>query len=335
LKRKNLYYVAEKGMDHLFNAGIVRKDNETILYSMGFEALHFSYHQKKSFYISIQRFFKLLQFFFSINKKSLVIFHFPLLATIYKWLLVLLKWRGINTAAIIIDIDGLRDRDISLLNKEIKLLNYFKYIVAHNAAMKAFLLQKIPGANIHTIDLFDYPVNGEISYHTYNSTICFAGSIKKSAFIYSVKQTAYLRLNVYGDGYDADRNTADGFCYKGVFKPALLPAQLEGSFGLVWDGNSIDVCDEYLKYNNPHKLSLYLAAGLPVIVWEQSAVAKLVKEKNIGITVNRLSETEQKIKLVSNEEYKIMQQNAAAIGNRLCNGFYLKQVIEKIKSNIS
>ena len=53
----------------------------------------------------------------------------------------------------------------------------------------------------------------------------------------------------------------------------------EGNLGLIWDGAS-DSSDEdigmknYTRYNNPHKLSCYMAAGLPVIVWEKSAISK-------------------------------------------------------------
>ena len=334
MKNKHSYYIAEKGFDHLFNAGVVRKHDEAIMDSMGFTALRFSNANNKSAFTGIARFLKLLQFVFSINKKSLVVFHFPLLATIYKWLLKLLKWRGIHTAAIIIDVDGLRDKDIPLLNKEIKLLGYFNYVVAHNAAMKKWLLQYLPGASIYTIELFDYPINDDPPLREYSSTVCFAGSISKATFVYHLKQTANLHFNVYGDGYDAARNVTNCFCYKGVFKPALLPATLEGSFGLVWDGHSTHTCDEYLQYNNPHKLSLYLAAGLPVIVWEQSAVAKFVKQKNIGITINELNEIEEKIKAMSVAEYDVMQQNVLMIGKQIRRGFYLNQVFEKMMNDI-
>ncbi len=334
MKKEHLYYVAEKGFDNLFNAGVVRKDNEAILDSIGFKALHFGTAGKKSLGAGISRFFKLLQFFFQINKDSLVVFHFPVNASIYKWLLTILNWRGIATVAIIIDIDGLRDKDNDLLNKEIKLLSRFTCIVAHNAAMKAWLLQYLPAANIYIIGLFDYPINGTTPHSEYSTTICFAGNITKATFVYTLKQTPGLHFNVYGDGYDATMNAINNFSYKGVFKPAQLPAELEGSFGLVWDGNATDTCEEYLKYNTPHKLSLYLAAGLPVIVWEQSAVAAMVKEKNIGITINQLSEIEEKIKAVTTDEYKRIQQNVLLIGKQIRNGFYLNQVFEKMMNDM-
>jgi anti-anti-sigma regulatory factor len=324
--------VAEAGFDNLFNAGIVRKDNEIIMDAAGFMALRFSNSNKKS--SGTARFFKLVGFFFQLPKNSLVVFHFPLYATAYKWLLRILKWRSISTAAIIIDIDGLRDKDSSLLKKEIQLLSHFKYIVAHNTAMKEWLLLQLPTSKIYTIQFFDYPAEGTPAHRNYSTAVCFAGSLSKSTFIYSLKQTEQLRLNVYGEGYDATLHAKDGFTYKGIYKPSLLPMEMEGSFGLVWDGDSVYTCDEYLKYNNPHKLSLYLSAGLPVIAWEQSAIVKMVKEKNIGITINNLPEIEQKIKAVSQKDYHIMQQNAVLAGQQIRKGEYLNQIMEQIRKDM-
>ena len=70
--------------------------------------------------------------------------------------------------------------------------------------------------------------------------------------------------------------------YCGQYKPEELPEKLEGGFGLVWDGDDLGACTgvfgEYMKYNNPHKTSLYLASGLPVIIWEKAAMAKYIEK---------------------------------------------------------
>jgi hypothetical protein len=199
--------------------------------------------------------------------------------------------------------------------------------------MKTWLLKYLPTATIYTIDLFDYPINGTVPHREYSTNISFAGNIAKAKFVYSIQKTQGLHFNVYGTGYNAAFNVTNGFSYKGVFKPAQLPAELEGSFGLVWDGDSFDTGAVYLKYNTPHKLSLYLAAGLPVIVWEKSAVAAMVKEKNIGIIINQLIETEEKVKAMTVDEYNRMQQNVLLIGKQLRRGFYLKNVFDLINKD--
>jgi len=328
LKPTQSYYIAEKGFDDLFNAGVVRKDNEAMLDALGCKPLHFGRWKKKSLMAVVSRSFQVLAFFLKIEKNSLVFFHFPVHAIVYKWLLYLLKCRDVQTVAIIIDIDGLRDKDEPLLKKEIALLERFSYLVAHNNAMKHFLLGYLPGATILTIDLFDYPFMGMPLKRKMDNTICVAGDFKKANFVYQLNNDNSMQYNLYGSGYDQTKNPLVN--YKGIFSPGVLPSVIDGSFGLVWDGNSVDVCDAYLKYNNPHKLSLYLASGLPVIVWEQSAVAALVLHENIGITIASIPEIEKKLSNISPQDYQAIQHNAMQTGEKVRKGFFLKNVIEQI-----
>lgn len=67
------------------------------------------------------------------------------------------------------------------------------------------------------------------------------------------------------------------------------------------------VFGEYLKYNTPHKASFYLRAGLPIIVWRQSAIAQLVEERNAGIAVNSLTELTEVLKSVTPADYKALK----------------------------
>ena len=110
---------------------------------------------------------------------------------------------------------------------------------------------------------------------------------------------------------------------------------LEGSFGLVWDGTSVDSClglyGGYLKYNNPHKVSLYLTAMLPVIVWSNSAMADFVTKNKLGITVDKLEDISKKIAELTEEEYKEMINNAKNVSNSLKQGKYLSKAIEKLE----
>ena len=97
---------------------------------------------------------------------------------------------------------------------------------------------------------------------------------------------------LYGINYDEQNITSLNVEYKGAFLPNEIPSKLEGSFGLVWDGDSTDGCNgasgDYIRYNNPHKLSLYISSCLPVIVWSQAAIADFVRQHNIGFCVDKL-----------------------------------------------
>ena len=115
-------------------------------------------------------------------------------------------------------------------------------------------------------------------------------------------------------------------------------SNLKGKYGLVWDGDSLDTCSgltgEYLKINNPHKLSLYLAVGLPVIIWEKAAEAEFVLKENVGVTVKSLYELPQRLATVSYNDYNIMKNNVRIVGERLRRGEYMMEAIRKAEKII-
>lgn len=330
MQKPTTYYLAENHDSTTFNAAVLRKDNEVIMDEEGFIAIQFKHYKKGSALIKLQRIVNAFTIGFSIKKNSLVVFHFPFLATAYQLVLKILKWRSIKTVALIIDIDGLRDKDTDLFKSEINSLSKFNFIIAHNKAMQFKLLEFIPSAKIFTIGLFDYPIKATINQHPFSTTICFAGNISKALFVYQLYKIEGLQFNIYGAGYDKNLNNNNSFNYQGVVQPADLPHTIQASFGLVWDGDSIENCDAYLSYNNPHKLSLYLAAELPVIVWKHSAVADFIETNHLGFTVNSLHEIHAKISSITLDEYAIMKQQVAFIGNQFSNGFYLRKVLSAI-----
>ena len=113
---------------------------------------------------------------------------------------------------------------------------------------------------------------------------------------------------------------------------------LQGKYGLVWDGDTIETCSggkgEYLRINNPHKLSLYLAIGLPVIIWDEAAEADFVLKEHVGITVKSLYELSDKLSKVSDSDYENMKHNAQIVGARLRNGEYMTKAIKKAEEKI-
>jgi hypothetical protein len=326
------YYIATSFDEEIYNAGIVRYHQEKIMDVMGFKSFRFNYSSKKGILSKCLRIQQCISIAFSIPQKSIVYFHFPFQATIDMLLLWCVQLRGIKTAALIIDIDGLRDLNEQLLKKEMAQLSKFNYLVAHNEEMEKWLLLQLPSATIFNISVFDYSYAGKVTPKQLSPVICFAGNISKATFVYNWHQSSSLHLNVYGLGYDVPLNIKNGVTYKGIAPPDQLPFVIEGSFGLVWDGNDLNNCDPYLMYNNPHKLSLYLAAGMPVIVWNKSAVAAWVLEKNIGFCIGSILEIGNFFDNISCNEYEIMKKNAAAIGKQLCDGYYLKTVLKNIEN---
>ena len=326
-----IYFVAETFEPHLYNAGIVRRHQEKILKVAGCKPIVFKNGDKKAVWYKLLRIIQCCRMAFSLPKHCKVLFHFPLQAAVYNWLLTILQLRGISTVALIIDLDGLRDNDNKLFEQEIKLLKKFSRLVAHNSAMKNKLLLQLPCSKICCIEMFDYPVKISLPAIKKSNTVCFAGNLSKATFVHHLDEITATKFFIYGPWADVLSIQSDHVIYKGVISPDQLPAELEGSFGLVWDGNLLDEGENYLRYNNPHKLSLYLTAGLPVIVWDKSASAAFVHLYDVGFTVNSIREIPEKIQQISNERFNTMHENALAISKKTTDGFFLKSVIDALK----
>ena len=254
--------------------------------------------------------------------------------------------KGVKVYLIIHDLEALRyvKVDNILLKHKIRiqiqesgLLAAADGIIAHNPIMKSVLVDKgVEAGKIVSLGIFDYliPNFQEKTDLTKNQPIIVAGNLAqgKAGYLYSLPaEPAY---NLYGVGFDESR-ALENETYFGSFLPDELPAALKGSFGLVWDGDSAKTCSgvfgEYLRYNNSHKASLYLASGFPLIVWKQSALAHFVLDKQCGIAVDSLHDLQKALDELTLQDYNELLENARQVGADLRNGDYLKAALMKLK----
>lgn len=327
--RSKRYYVEESFSDALFNAGIIRKEHEKILQSEGYQPLRFLQAGLPAPLLQTLRFLQACWFAVRLPAGSRVIFHFPLLAGAYGVFLKLLQVRGIHTTGIVIDIDGLRYNQPSLLKKECSRLRQFHSLVVHNSRMAGWLCPHIPGINTAAIGLFDHPGKSAAQMRIHESVICYAGNLSKAGFIKGLQDLHPVRFHLYGEGAPSDIPKENISCHAPQ-PPASLPGLLEGSYGLIWDGPSIHTCDPYLQYNTPHKASLYLLAGLPLIVWAKSALADMVEKEELGFTVEKLDELPEKLASISMEQYTLWRSRVTEKGQLLSQGKQLLSVLQQL-----
>ena len=138
-------------------------------------------------------------------------------------------------------------------------------------------------------------------------------------------------FNLYG--FNFTEENAKNLHYQGNFSPEELIENLEGQFGLIWDGGSIKTCSgftgQYLKYNNPHKTSLYLSSGLPVIIWKEAALSPFIEENHLGFSVSSLEEIPEKLKKITKKDYSEMLKNVEKVAKKLKNGKFTEEALRK------
>lgn len=225
------------------------------------------------------------------------------------------------------------------LEEEISILNRFDVVISHNPSMTKYLKTNGCKAKIIDLNIFDYLVSSDKCKPSIfeRRMVAFAGNLNKSNFIKQLSDSKDVSFNLYGK---IDRpQELQNVKYSGMVPSDEIVSEIEGDYGLVWDGNSTHSCagklGEYLRYNNPHKLSLYLSAGKPVIVWKEAAIAPFVRKNNIGIIVDNLDNLSDVLGHVSEKDYRNMICNVKEIRNKLIKGQYTKDAITKSLKYVS
>lgn len=209
--------------------------------------------------------------------------------------------------------------------------------IVHNDSMKRWFAEKgIPDEKLIPLEIFDYlcDTSAHMEYEK-TASITIAGNLdtEKCGYIGHLDELKGVGIDLYGPNYDERLSACDNICYHGSFPSDEVPYRLNKGFGLVWDGESIDGCKglsgQYLRYNNPHKLSLYLASGIPVIIWNEAAEAEFVRTNKVGLCVDSLNELKERLELLGEEEHSEIKKNVDAVKAKLTAGYYADSALKK------
>ena len=212
-------------------------------------------------------------------------------------------------------------------------------IIVHNSRMRDwFISQKIFSGKIVCLDVFDYLFTPMKRERKLLRQVIIAGNLSpdKVKYIAKIRDVGSAFI-LYGPNYD-EMTAGDNMTYKGSFSPDELPHILEDGFGLIWDGDSVETCSgmfgQYLRYNNPHKLSLYLASGLPVFIWKEAAEAEFVEKNGVGYTISSLHDIASILDSITDDEYKALCERVNRISSELVSGTYTKRAVTELLSEI-
>ena len=260
-----------------------------------------------------------------------------------------LQKRGVKVILLIHDLEILRTvkrsdikrkEKLRLRLEEEALLQRCDGMIVHNRRMKAQLAGLgYNAAKMTVLEIFDYlvPETEEDSKYARirlpedGTTVIVAGVLRrhKAGYTYALPESPSYHL--YGVDYEGPKQ--DNVHYFGSFPADELPGIMEGSFGLVWDGDSTKTCSgtfgQYMKINNPHKASLYLASGLPVLIWKEAALAEFILSNECGCAVGSLEEISEAAGALTKEQYDHFCENAKKIAKRLRGGKYTMRAVER------
>lgn len=285
--------------------------------------------EKIMYVINIRNIHMLKRLFFLSNRRIFIQYPFYVNSILKNVLKHIIK----NNKVILLihDIDSLRGLKLKI-KEELDLFNHCQALIVHNKHMSEWL--KKNGIRVPMIELncFDYlRQNDKHQIREFSDEIAFAGNLNKSEFIkdFGKLKDSFILYGPMDKSLAVSKNAA----YIGSYSPDVIPEKIKGSFGLIWDGESIDTCKgsygAYTRYNNPHKLSLYIASCLPVIVWSEAAIADFVKEEDIGFCVDNLYEIHDKITNMTTEDYNAYLHNISNLQHKVINGYFTRNAMKK------
>lgn len=249
-----------------------------------------------------------------------------------------LKKKNAQVIPLIEDIDVLRTiTDRKIIENEILRLKFSKVIISQNYVMSDYIkmyLKKCNTVNLEILDFISEKIKNRTNVHKGNKWVITYGgnlSYSQSGFIYNLPQYDNIKFYVYGVNVNEDL-LPEYIAYRGFFEANECVNKLDGDWGLVWNGETLYIDEnnlksQYYNYVCPHKLSMYLLCGMPVIVYENSAMAKYVKNHDCGIVIKNIEQIPEIINQISNERYISILENVYKVANELSKGLNLERAI--------
>lgn len=333
----------EKGYDAGFKA---RYDALRVAIRKKYKHIVLFHYKKPRLIMLVEALKACTETIFMAGKDDCIFIQYPSYPMVFNWMLLTVlsmgrRIKGYKVRILIHDVPALRhdEKDGEIrqksLRKEVERIRFADQVIVHNDQMLSMFHKAGWKGRYGILGPFDYLYDEGIPVRDFQKTpyIIIAGNLSrsKSGYVYSLGKVKEVNFRLYGANYEASQ--IENIDYMGRFEPEDLIKYMDGQFGLVWDGASCETCQggygQYLKYNNPHKVSLYLAAGLPIIIWKQAALAQYVQEKEIGICINSLLELESRLQAISETQYIRMLDNVSKIRNEITQGMHLMRILDE------
>ncbi len=254
------YYVCEGTPQGEYNASTkAREDVEYILDKLDFKKFYiptkYGVQQKK-----IMKFKQFIDYrknnkiwektIENLNKEDMLVIQYPLINSMlgFEKIMDKLQKLEIKTVLLIHDLDSLRMGQMPRVVKEDReVLKRATYIIAHNNRMKNKIVEicNVETSKIFELKIFDYILENpkNLKPRTKDLPVVIAGNLskEKAEYLKHLKDVKNVEFNLYGAGYEKEEGETN-VNYKGKFLPDKLVEEIEGSFGLVWDGETIEEC---------------------------------------------------------------------------------------------
>lgn len=328
-----------KNYRNLGSAGDKAKtDIEEILKNLGYVNIgNRQTRAKNSLVASFKTLMSVLKGVRRLGKDDILVVQYPL-KKYYDYVVSKAVSKGAKVITVIHDLGSFRRKKLTV-EEEVARLNRSAAVIVHSPAMSGWLRERGVTVPLIELGLFDYLSDSIPAPHSGTVTgrpkLMYAGNVSPQAneWVYRLGEAEpEVDIVLYGGGFDRSRATSN-LIEKGFIDADSLIAKAEGDYGVVWYDKSLDEISgplgEYLPYCAPHKTSLYLRSGMPVIIWDKAALAEVVVKLGAGIAVPSLNGISKVLAGISAEDYAVMRKNAAKAAAHLAAGGFMADALRK------
>lgn len=319
-----------KNYRHLGGGGDKAKtDVENIMTSLGYRNIGLPQRREES---SVKAYFitlaSVMRAVTRLHRGDILVLQYPL-KKYYDFVVRRAVAKGVRVVTLIHDLGSFRRKKLTV-EEEIKRLSYSSVVIVHSVAMRRWLTDNGLKVPMVLLGLWDYLSDSKPSVAMRDaasrSELMFAGNCSPVAngWIYKLgKEEPDVDVILYGNGFDSEA-AAPNLHSLGHVESDTLIATARGQYGVAWYGDSLDggegALGEYLQYNSPHKISLYLRSGMPVIIWDRAGLADVVRRLGVGICVPSLRGIGKVLAEITPEQYAAMLENVNRVSEALSRG---------------
>lgn len=344
MKSHRLCYISRNYRGVEGSGNKAKTDNEDTLQAMGAcnLGLRRTLYDNKviTFFLDLAG---IISYCFRVRKGDVILLQYPV-KKYFSFICNVARARGARTVALIHDLGAMRRKRLTE-QQEIKRLMHADYVIASNSVMAQWLKDKGYTNKLGALGFFDYR-SATTSSEKSSSDVCrvvYAGALamRKNAFILQMPDTiGGWQMHIYGNKSGLPQlKTSENIIFHNFVPADTFIKEADADFGLVWDGDSLSSCTgsfgEYLRWNSPHKVSFYIRAGLPIIIWREAALASLVEQEGIGICVDSINELNDILPKITKEQMEDMRRNVERVSRQLADGHYLRTSLTKAVHEIT
>lgn len=319
---------------------IARTDIETVMDRLGYLNIGLPRTVRHNgIYHGVRNLFTHLKALCSIRRGDIVVLQYPM-KIMFRAICRRARRVGARTVCLIHDLSAFREKTLTP-EQEIALLNGCDVLLTHNHRMRRWLTENGCTTRMIDYEIMDY-IHGESAPPVADPgpsgwSLFYVGDLSPATYgyIYELARIMPHRdIYLYGGRADASLLAQlPNLHYEGFAKDTGLMRRHKGDFGLSWYGTSLDSgvgkIGEYMQYNNPHKVSLYMRCNAPVVVWSEAGRADFVRRNGIGICVSSLRDLDKELDAVTPERYAAMLSNVAEVNAGLRQGDYLRRALDE------